>query len=101
LLVPPDECETLLNAGGRSKRIFWRVEHIVDHPVDGGSCDVDASIGRCVVNEQIAVGARNGSVAERYVGDVADTLAADGCQQISARSPQDPLWLVTFAQEGI
>ncbi len=73
------------DAGGGAPGVGRRVLDVVEHPVDRRGGHVHPRVGRGVVDEEVAVVARDRAVAEEHVGDVADALFALGRHQVAAR----------------
>src|SRR5215207_10724763 len=78
-----DEGVALLDAGGRVERVLRRLHCIVQESRHRRLGDVDARVGRGVVDEETSVVVRDPAAAEDDVGDVTYALLSLGCDEIA------------------
>ncbi len=66
-----DQSATLLDARVAAQRIFGRVQHVIEKPVDGAGGHVQAGVRGAIVNEDLTIRARHPTITEHHTRNIA------------------------------
>ena len=96
-----DEGEALADACEGCEWVFRRVLAIIDHAVERGGCNMQARVGRRVIDVQVSIGSRDRAVAEYDIGHIADAFSLLRGDEVAAGPVDDLGGIIQIAEERV